>query len=297
MSNQTDTTRIKSWHSAPSKPRLSMPQGAIDAHCHVFGPAADFPFSPKAKYIPQDAGPDMLFALRDHLGFSRNVIVQASCHGIDNRATINAIAKSDGMARGIAVVDPDISDQELQALHAGGIRGVRFNFLKRLVDHAPKDKFLEIAKRIAPMGWHVVVYFEADLLQEITSFLKSLPLTVVIDHMGRPDVSQGPDGVDMTAFRKLLETNDHLWTKITCADRLSKTGAPFDDFVEAVAPLAAQFPDRILWGTDWPHPNMQDNIPDDGAMVDLISRVVPSELGRQKLLVDNPMRLYWPEKI
>jgi 2-pyrone-4,6-dicarboxylate lactonase len=289
--------RIKSWSDTPSKPRYLPPPGAVDAHCHVFGPQAQFPFSAEAKYLPEDAGPEMLFALRDRLGFSRNVIVQASCHGADNRATLNAIAKSDGRALGVAVVDPAIGDEELTALHEGGIRAVRFNFLKRLVDDAPKDKFIEIAKRIAPLGWHVVVYFEADLLEELKPFLDAIPTTIVIDHMGRPDVSDGPDGPEMRAFRKLLRTRPNIWTKVSCAERLSRLGPPtYDDFVEAVRPLVEEFEDRVLWGTDWPHPNMQDAIPDDGALVDLIPRLALTETLRQKVLVDNPMRLYWPEE-
>ncbi|WP_294256700.1 amidohydrolase family protein [uncultured Sphingomonas sp.] len=288
-------SRITSWHADPSVPHFSPPPGAVDAHCHVFGPMADFPFSAKAKYLPEDAGPEMLFALRDRLGFSRNVIVQASCHGTDNAATLNAIAKSDGKARGVAVVDPAISDAELEALHAGGIRGVRFNFLKRLVDDAPKDKFLEVARRIQPLGWHVVVYFEADILAELRPFLDAIPTLLVIDHMGRPDVAQGAHGSDMQAFRALLDSRDDIWTKVTCPDRLDAKGPPWDDFAAAVAPLVADYPDRVLWGTDWPHPNMQDAIPDDGALVDMIPRIAPTSELQHKLLVANPMRLYWPE--
>lgn len=288
--------RITSWHSDPSVPRFTPPPGAVDAHCHVFGPMADFPFSAKAKYLPEDAGPEMLFALRDRLGFARNVIVQASCHGTDNAATLNAIARSDGKARGVAVVDPAISDAELEALHAGGIRGVRFNFLKRLVDDAPKDKFLEIARRIQPLGWHVVVYFEADILAELRPFLDAIPTLLVIDHMGRPDVAQGAHGPDMQAFRALLDSRDDIWTKVTCPDRLDAKGPPWDDFAAAVAPLVADYPDRVLWGTDWPHPNMQDAIPDDGALVDMIPRIAPTPELQHKLLVANPMRLYWPEQ-
>ena len=196
--------RIVSWHSNPSKPRFEPPAGAVDAHCHVFGPASQFPFSAKAKYLPEDATPEMLFALRDRLGFSRNVIVQASCHGTDNAATLDAIARSNGMARGVAVVDPDINREQLEALHAGGIRGVRFNFLKRLVDNAPKDKFIEIAKRIETLGWHVVIYFEAELLAELRPFLDAIPVPIVIDHMGRPDVSQGPDGVGHACATRIV---------------------------------------------------------------------------------------------
>ncbi len=288
--------RIRSWTDHPRKPSYRPPPGAVDAHCHVFGPQAQFPFSAKAKYLPQDAGSDLLFALRDHLGFARNVIVQASCHGTDNGAMLSAIAKSEGRTQGIAVVDPAIKDAELERLHEGGIRGVRFNFLKRLVDDAPKDKFLEIARRIEALGWHVVIYFEADILTELRPFLDAIPTLIVVDHMGRPDVSQGPDGADMRAFRALLDSRDDIWTKVSCPDRLSVQGAPYDDFVAAVRPLVLDYPDRVLWGTDWPHPNMQDAIPDDGALVDVIPRIAPGYELQRKLLIANPMRLYWPEE-
>lgn len=286
--------RIRSWANAPSRPRYRPPAGAIDAHCHVFGPADRFPFSPKAKYHPQDAGPEQLFALRDRLGFARNVIVQASCHGSDNRALLHAIAASNGRARGVAVVDPAISDAELRALHAGGIRGIRFNFLKRLVDNAPKDRFLDVARRL-PAGWHVVVYFEAELLEELRPFLAAIPVPLVIDHMGRPDMTQGPDGADMRAFRRLLDSRDDLYFKASCPDRLDPAGPPWSDFAGAVAPLLADYADRALWGTDWPHPNMQNAIPDDGALVDMIPRIAPTAELQRKLLIDNPARLYWAD--
>ncbi len=267
------TDRIVSWHPNPSKPRFVPPPGAIDAHCHVFGPMAQFPFSPRAKYLPDDAGPEMLFALRDHLGFAKNVIVQASCHGTDNAATLNAIARSDGKARGVAV---------------------RFNFLKRLVDDAPKDKFLEVSKRL-PKGWHVVIYFEADILEELRPFMDAIPVPLVIDHMGRPDVTQGPDGRDMKAFRRLLDSRPDIHFKPTCPDRLDPTGDPWDKFAEAVRPLVEDYPDRCIWGTDWPHPNMQDNVPDDGHLVDMIPRIAPTEELQRKLLVTNPELLYWSD--
>lgn len=286
--------RIVSWHASPSRPSITLPEGAIDAHCHVFGPMAQFPFSAKAKYLPEDAGPDQLFALRDQLGFDRNVIVQASCHGTDNAATLHAIARSDGRARGVAVVDPAIDEAELAALHEGGIRGIRFNFLKRLVDDAPKDKFIDVARRL-PAGWHVVVYFEADILAELRGFLDAIAVPLVIDHMGRPDVRQGPDGADMRAFRALLDSRDDIWFKATCPDRLDPAGPPWDDFAAAVAPLVADYPERALWGTDWPHPNMQDAIPDDGRLVDMIARIAPTPELMQQLLVTNPEQLYWAD--
>lgn len=287
--------RITSWHASPSKPRYVPPAGAIDAHCHVFGPMARFPFSGKAKYLPEDASPDMLFALRDHLGFARNVIVQASCHGTDNSAMLDAIARSQGRARGVAVVDPAISAADLAVLHACGIRGIRFNFLKRLVDDAPKDKFLDLAGRL-PDGWHVVIYFEADILPEMREFIAAIPVPVVIDHMGRPDVTQGPDGPDSHAFRALLDTRPDIWFKATCPDRLDPTGDPWNAFAAAVAPLVADYSDRVLWGTDWPHPNMDTNIPDDGHLVDMIAHIAPTDVLQRKLLIANPMRLYWPEE-
>ena len=289
-------SKSKTWVDTPSKPAWTPPAGAVDAHVHVFGPEARFPFSPLAKYHPEDATPEMLFALRDRLGFSRNVIVQASCHGFDNRATLDAVRKSDGLARGVAVVDPDISDADLEALHRGGIRGVRFNFLKRLVDNAPKDKFLDIARRIAPLGWHVVVYFEAELLAEIEPFLAQIPTIVVVDHLGRPDIAQGPDGADILAFRRMLDVYPHVWTKVSGAERLSVSGPPYADFIEVVRPIVEHYPDRVLWGTDWPHPNMEHRIPDDGILVDVVPRIAVTPALQNRLLVANPMRLYWPEQ-
>ena len=293
--------RIVSWHANPSRPRFTPPPGAVDAHCHVFGPMAQFPFSPKAKYLPEDAGPDRLFALRDHLGFSRNVIVQASCHGTDNAATLDAIARSNGKARGVAVVDPAISQADLAALHEGGIRGIRFNFLKRLVDDAPKDKFLEVSKRL-PDGWHVVIYFEADILEDLRPFMDAIPVPLVIDHMGRPDVTQGPDGADMKAFRRLLDSREDIWFKATCPDRLDpavdgRGGDPWNAFADAVAPLVEDYQHRALWGTDWPHPNMQGNVPDDGHLVDMIPRIAQTDALQRRLLITNPMQLYWPEEV
>lgn len=286
------SNRIVSWHLDPSRPRYTPPPGAVDAHCHVFGPMAEFPFSAGAKYLPDDAGPEALFALRDHLGFARNVVVQASCHGTDNSATLNAIAKSGGKARGVAVVDPAISEKDLSALHDSGIRGIRFNFLKRLVDDAPKDKFLDVSKRL-PGGWHVVIYFEADILEDLRPFMAAIPVPLVIDHMGRPDVSQGPHGADMNAFRALLDSRDDIWFKATCPDRLDPDGPPWNAFAEVVAALVVDYQDRVIWGTDWPHPNMQDRIPDDGHLVDMIPRIAATPELQKKLLVTNPMRLYW----
>ena len=283
------------WHPNPKTPDFVAPEGAVDAHCHVFGPAGEFPFAPERKYTPGDAGKDMLFALRDHLGLSRNVIVQASCHGKDNSAMIDALNASDGMARGVAVVAHDIADEELDLMHVAGVRGVRFNFVKRLVDATPREVFMRTAERVQRLGWHVVVYFEAPDLVDLTPFLKELPGIVVVDHMGRPDVTKPVDGEDFGRFVRLMEELPTLWTKVSCPERLTAAGPPYDDVVPFQRYLVERYPDRVLWGTDWPHPNMKSHSPDDGLLVDTIARIAPTGELQRALLVDNPMRLYWSD--
>lgn len=285
----------------PSRPRFRLPPDAVDAHCHVFGPGAVFPYAPARKYTPCDAPKETLFALRDHLGFTRNVIVQASCHGTDNRALVDALAAAGTRARGVAVVAPDVADAELARLDRAGVRGVRFNFIKRLVDPAPRDVLTRLAQRIASLGWHVVVYFEARDLPGLETFLGSLPVPVVIDHMGRPDVTQPVDGAEFTRLVRLLETHPDIWVKVTCPERLSRSGPPavngeaqpYRDVVPFARRLVERFPDRVLWGTDWPHPNLKQHMPDDGLLVDFIPAIATSAALQRKLLVDNPARLYW----
>ena len=283
------------FHLDPKKPAFKMPAGAVDAHCHVFGPAAEFPYAPERKYTPCDASKTQLFALRDHLGIARNVIVQASCHGRDNAALVDALQASKGRARGVAVVAPDIPDAELQSLHDAGVRGVRFAFLKRLVTAAPKPELLKLAARVAKLGWHVVVYFEAEALEEMEPFLAALPCPVVVDHMGRPDVRKPLNGPDFQRFTALMARNKNIHVKVSCPERLTHTGPPYGDVVPFARHLVEAFPDRVLWGTDWPHPNMKSHMPDDGQLVDLIPEIAPTEALQQALLVDTPMRLYWPE--
>ena len=285
------------FHPNPSKPAFRVPAGAVDAHCHVFGPAAQFPFAVERKYTPCDASKDQLFALCDFLGFSRNVVVQATCHGNDNRAMVDALLHSQGRARGVASVSRDVTDDVLRAMHAAGVRGVRFNFLKRLVDFTPKEVLLEIAGRIAPLGWHVVVYFEAQDLPELWDFFTTLPTTVVVDHMGRPDVTRPVDGPEFALFLDLMREHANIWSKVSCPERLSKSAPPeYDDVVPFARKVVESFPERVLWGTDWPHPNLKDHMPDDGLLVDFIPHIAVTAELQRKLLVDNPMRLYWPEE-
>lgn len=292
------------WYSGPSKPRFKLPAGTVDAHCHVFGPGAEFPYAPERKYTPCDASRHQLYALRDHLGAARNVVVQATCHGADNRAMVDALVHSGGRARGVATVKRSVSDAELQSMHAAGVRGVRFNFVKRLVDFTPKDELIEIAGRIAKLGWHVVIYFEAVDLPELWDFFTSLPTTVVVDHMGRPDVSKPVDGPEFELFVKFMREHPNVWSKVSCPERLSISGPPalngeqnaYRDVVPFGRRIVETFPDRVLWGTDWPHPNLKDHMPDDGLLVDFIPHIAVTSGLQHKLLVDNPTRLYWPEE-
>jgi 2-pyrone-4,6-dicarboxylate lactonase len=199
-------------------------------------------------------------------------------------------------ARGVATVQRNVTRDELDELHAAGVRGVRFNFVKRLVDTLPFDALSEVARRIQPLGWHIVIYFEARDLPELYDFFTALPTRVVVDHMGRPDVSQPVDGPGFELFVQLMREHPNFWSKVTCPERLSLSGPPgYDDVVPFARRVVEAFPDRVLWGTDWPHPNMKSHMPDDGKLVDFIPRIAVSRELQRKLLVDNPMRLYWAD--
>jgi 2-pyrone-4,6-dicarboxylate lactonase len=281
------------FHPNPSKPRFKVPPGSVDAHCHVFGPASRFPYAPERKYTPVDAPKEKLFELRDHLGFDKNVIVQASCHGKDNAALIDALVSSNNRAKGIAVVGEDVSAHELKAMDKAGVRGVRFNFVKRLVDFTPRDVLESIATRIGHLGWHIVVYFEMADLPELESFFTGLPTVIVVDHMGRPDVTKGLEHPEFERYLRLLDSHTNIWSKVSGPERLTVAGAPYDDVVPFARRLVERFPDRVLWGTDWPHPNMPVEAPDDGVLVDVIPKIARTPSLQHALLVDNPMRLYW----
>jgi 2-pyrone-4,6-dicarboxylate lactonase len=291
------------FHPNPSSPTFQLPPGSVDAHCHVFGPAAQFPFAPERRYTPCDASSQQLFALRDRLGVARNVVVQATCHGADNRALVDALERSQGRARGVATVRRGVTPRELAQLHEAGVRGVRFNFVKRLVDFTPREELMEIAHRIAPLGWHVVVYFEAADLPELWDFFALLPTTVVVDHMGRPDVTKPVDGPEFERFVRLIRERANIWTKVSCPERLSVSGPPavngqgnaYRDVVPFARRLIETFPDRVLWGSDWPHPNLKNHMPDDGLLVDFVPHIATTRELQRKLLVDNTMRLYWAD--
>ena len=281
------------WHPNPTKPKFVVPAGAVDAHCHVFGPGDEFPFAPERKYTPCDASREQLFALRDFLGFEKNVVVQATCHGADNSALLDVLEHSDDMARGVVTVKADVSLAELEKMHQLGVRGVRFNYVKRLVDPKPDDYYRGIIEKIKPLGWHVVLYFEPADLIEKWDFFTSLGVPIVVDHMGRPDVTKDLDNSDFALFQKFMREND-VWAKVSCPDRLTISGSPlYADVVPFAKAIVEEFSDRVLWGTDWPHPNMKKEMPDDGILVDYVPSIAVTSALQEKLLVTNPNNLYW----
>ncbi len=269
-----------------------MPEGACDSHCHVFGPAEKFPYSTASTYIPVDAPKETLFQRHKHLGVDRAVLVQASCHGTDNSAMIDCLETAGGSYRGIAIVSPDVTEKELQRMHEAGVRGVRFNFVKRLKAKQSHDARQAILKKISRLPWHVVVYFEPEDIAGIRDFLLEIPKTVVIDHMGCVSGGSTIEGPEFSSLANLLK-DDRFWVKVSCPERLSKIGYPYEDTHGIARELIRMVPDRVLWGTDRPHPNMKIEAPDDGLLVDRIPAICPGEKEQRTLLIDNPYRLYW----
>ncbi|MFN7103869.1 MAG: amidohydrolase family protein [Pseudorhizobium sp.] len=269
-------------------PTLILPAGSCDAHCHVFGPAAVFPYSETRSYTPADAPKEALAALHQRLGVERAVIVQASCHGTDNRAMLDAIAWRPDTYRGVAIVDDTFDDKALQQLHDGGVRGVRFNFVRHLGGAPDMAVFDRVIAQIRALGWHVVLHLDAVDIAPLSDMIRALPVPFVIDHMGRVDTSLG---TGQPAFRSLLEMakRDNCWVKVCGSERISRY--PFDAAVPFARALVEASPDRTLWGTDFPHPNLKEPV-DEADLVDLVQRFAPAEEERQRLLVDNPARLY-----
>jgi 2-pyrone-4,6-dicarboxylate lactonase len=275
----------------PSCPVNQLPQGACDAHCHVFGPAAVFPYADDRSYTPPDAPFESLMGLHDYLGISRAVIVQASCHGTDNRAMLDAIKRSNGRYRGVAIVDGDVTDSQLADLDAGGVRGVRFNFVAHLGGAPDLDVFDRVLRRIEELDWHVVLHLDAKDIGMYAERISQIRVPFVIDHMCRVLAAEG---VQQQPFKKLLDLmrNPLAWVKVCGAERVSVGKRPFDDAIPFASALIEAAPDRVLWGTDWPHPNISKDMPDDGGLVDLMFRFCPDPQARQRLLVDNPAKLY-----
>lgn len=287
----TDRT-IAPPHPDPHAPTMFVPPpGATDAHCHIFGPGDRFPYAPDRSYTPPDSGIDDFEALQERLGLSNAVFVQASCHGTDNAAMLDALRRGAGRYAGVAMIDESFTDDQIAELHEAGVRGTRFNFVAHLGGAPDLDVFWRIVERVAEHGWHIVLHFDAVDLPAYAELLDRMPVPYVIDHMARVDATAG---LDQAPFRALLDlmADERCWVKISGAERLTADGPPpYDDVVPFARALVEAAPDRILWGTDWPHPNVR-HTPDDGDLVDLVGLVAPDEATRRRILVDNPRRLY-----
>ena len=270
------------------KPAFKLPPGATDAHCHVFGPASKFPYAPGRRYTPVDAPKEMLRALHDHLGVTRAVIVQASCHGTDNAAMLDCIASDPTRYRGVAIVDDNFRDADFDRLDAGGVRGVRFNFVKHLGGAPDLSVFNRVIERIKGRGWHVVLHLDAPDIIPLSDMIRKLPLPFVIDHMGRVPAK---DGVAQRPLKALLELAqmENCWIKVCGAERISMP--PYEQAVPIAHALVEAAPTRVLWGTDFPHPNATHEA-DEADLVDLVPQYAADAVAQKRLLVDNPARLY-----
>jgi 2-pyrone-4,6-dicarboxylate lactonase len=275
----------------PSKPKLELPDGACDTHFHVFGPQASFPYAADRSYTPAgDAPKEALFALHAHLGIERGVVVQSAAHGYDNSAAADLIAARPRAYRGVALVRTGIDNAALEKLNRQGFLGARFHYVKHLASGPSIEQVMEFAKRLPRLGWHLQLHFDAALLEDMMPALARSPVPIVVDHMGRIDASKG---LQDSAFQNLLKLlqNKQVWVKVSGAERASRQSAPWRDAIPFAQALVAEFGERALWGSDWPHPNLKE-IPDDGTLVDILAEIAPSPQVRQALLVDNPQRFY-----
>jgi 2-pyrone-4,6-dicarboxylate lactonase len=270
----------------------TLPPGACNAHCHVFGPRDAFPYAASAAFVPaRDAPKEALYALNDRLGLQRCVVVQSTCHGFDNRVSEDAVAGRPVDYRAIALLATDVADAELRRLDAAGFRGVRFNYMGHLGRRTPIEDVLNLAARLQPLGWHLQIHGDPSLLTDMAAALRRSPVPVVIDHIGRIDAAKGLDQPDFRALLALM-ADERFWVKVSGMDRITKLGPPYADAQPYARKLIDEFGDRVVWGNDWPHPNHAGPIPDERQLVELIFAIAPAESQQQRLLVDNPQRLY-----
>ena len=276
----------------PRPPRFGIPAGAWDAHAHVFGPAAKYPYAPKRGYTPPDAPPAEIDRLHQALGIDCGILTQPSVYGTDNRAMLDAIARSNGRLMGVAAVDGAVTDAALTRLHDQGIRGIRVNMVdKGGMPFASISEFVEFAARLKPMGWHLELLIHVSEFPDLTKTLGGLPVDFVVGHLGYMKTTEG---VDNPGFRELLALmkDGRAWTKLTGTYRITQRDAPpYDDVPPLAAALAEAAPDRLLWGSDWPHPWHYKTMPNDGYLLDQLADWRFDETLIHKILVDNPVRL------
>jgi 2-pyrone-4,6-dicarboxylate lactonase len=275
----------------PKKPRLALPPLACDSHFHVFGPHRTFPYAPDRTFTPADASKEDLFRLHAFLGFERGVFVQSSCHGHDHAALVDLLAAGKDRYRGVALLEPSMSEAEVERLDEAGVRGARLHFyFPHLGAPMPRDDMRKVIALAEPYGWHIAIHVGGDGIVEHYDFITSIEAPVVIDHMARIDVSQGLKGRAFSVLRRLVDRGN-VWVKLSGTDRITKEPYPYADAVPFARALAAHAPERVVWGTDWPHPNHKA-VPNDGELVDLIAEIAPDERTRHRMLVENPAKLF-----
>ena len=283
--------RLPTFIPNPSTPKPRLPPGSWDTHCHVLGPTDRYPYASTTTINPADAPKEKLFALHELLGIERCVIVHTATHGMDLRVTEDAVAAKGGTYLGVALLPSSVGDAELRRLDKLGFRGVRYNFMPHLHRSDTIEQVMALAPRLANVGWHLQIHMDGSYTADMAPILGRSPVPVVIDHIGRVDAGQG---LGQPAFQHLLRLmeNDKFWVKVSGIDRITRTGPPYADALPFARKLVAEFPDRVVWGTDWPHPHHKGPLPDEGRLVDLIAEMAPTEELRRKLMADNPRRLY-----
>ena len=273
-------------------PRIAFPAGAWDTHFHVLGPQSRFPYAASRKYTPPDAPFDAALNLHDSLGIARGIVVHANTHGFDNAVDLDAVQRSDGRYFAVVRLDGSATREGCKALHARGARGVRFAFNPQHGGALDLAIFDQVLHCIDVLGWFVELHFDGNSVPTLHDWIASVPAKVVIDHMGRIDPAQG---IDAPPFQALLDLarHDHVWVKLSGADRMTREGPPYADVVPFARALADTAPHRVLWGTDWPHTGVfdADRMPDDAMLADALAAFIPDEGARERALVDNPLRL------
>jgi predicted TIM-barrel fold metal-dependent hydrolase len=288
---ETDIPTCQAPDRHPRRPAELPPAGAADTHAHVFGPARDYPYAPQRSYTPPDSPLAEYMALLDTLGLERGVIVHPSVYGTDNRATLDALRAEPRRLRGVAVVDADVSDAELEEMDRLGVRGVRLNLLYSGagLEFGVAER---LAKRLAPLGWHLQFLIDISTFEGFASRLSRLPVDCVIDHMGHMAAQKG---ADHPAFRDLLAMlgEGRTWVKLSGAYRLSSNDyPPYDDVLPFARALVETRPDRLVWASDWPHPAVTRPMPNDGDLLDLLWDWAPDAATRHRILCENPAALY-----
>ncbi|MFJ8110899.1 amidohydrolase family protein [Streptomyces sp. NPDC096132] len=278
-------------HPAPRTPSLALPRDSCDAHCHILGPADLFPYAPDRTFTPLDAPKGQLRALHAHLGLDRAVVVQSSCHGYDHSVLLDALRSGGGRLRGVALIGETSTRAEIEELHRAGVRGFRLNFLPHLRTPPTRDEIDAVLERVDGLGWAAQLHVRGEEIAVLEDLVRALPGRVVVDHIGRVDLAAGPDSPALRSLRALLDSGN-VWVKVSGVDRVSRQGPPYADAVALAASLVAYAPERVVWGTDYPHVNITGDAPDDGLLVDLLEHMAPDPAHLRRLLVDNPAELF-----